>query len=223
MIKNIIGNILQIQWNTPVEEMKFEGDDTWGRDVNGEVCSLMLTLKGKAETGSDFLDVNQMNASPISDNHRLESLGLVEQFPESQRQFFLDDKILFDYRVKKSVIDLAGCTQIQFSESVAVFVNSLGTIQFVLISGLETFDFYPSSPNDKSFRLVDFATNRREEIWHFFALSCLYQYDCSLDEYKSAIDIGRSLLKDEELPEGLKEYIEDSVAFWEDIIEDDFG
>ncbi len=223
MIKNIIGNILQIQWATPVQGMKFEGDDTWGRDVNGELCCLMLTLKGKAETGSDFLDINQINASRISDHNRSESFVWVNEFPESQRQFFLDDKILFDYRVEKSTVDLAKCKPIELSESVAVYVNSVGIIQFILISGIETFDFYPNSPSEKSFKLKEFDGSKREEIWHFFALSCLYQYDCTLDEYKSAIDIGKSLLKDEGLPESLKEYIEESIEFWEDIIEDDFG
>ncbi|MCV9933721.1 hypothetical protein OIU80_15665 [Flavobacterium sp. LS1R47] len=219
MKKNIINGIVELIWDTPFYSGKYEGDDTFSVDEKGNICGLVLTTAGKEEVGSDFLKVN---IPPINfDSNNFEKLK-INDFSESKRQYYFDDKILFDYRDTKNYFDLSKFKIKVITNNIVTFFNVNNKIEFLLVIDIYSFDFYPNSSEDSPLKLDGFNLFLKKQIWDFFVRSYLYQYDCSLGEYVDSINSGENLLKNKDIPLSIIRFINSQVEFWKEIIEDEY-
>ena len=220
MKKRIINNTIELEWGNILNTSKFEGDDVWGSNENGDICSLILTMTGKEETGSNFLKIEDSGINLSANNFT--ALKRKSFYTESKRQYFSDNKILFDYRVNQTAFDLSELKTKVLNDNVVAFFNNDNELEFLMLMGVFSFDFYPNSLKDEPIKLNNLNLPLKEQLWEFYIMSCLYQYDCSLSEYKNAIQKGEILLKKDGLDKSILKFIETNIEFWKEIIEDEF-
>jgi hypothetical protein len=222
MKKKVFNQTIELEWKEPIESIKFEGDDAWGADEKGKVCSLLLTLSGKGETGSDILNPRDVKMPSIGKKIPAK-IEMKRYYSESQRQYFVEDNILFDYRLTASKFDLTVLELKKLNDNAVAYFDDNDELKFLLLINILSFDFYFNSPEDSALNLYILSPSLRNQLWIFYVNSCLYQYDCQLHEYESAIRFGEELLKKEGLTENTFEFIKSNIVFWKEIVEDEYS